>query len=231
MCCTSGYVPMHVFSCANPWKNRELHRFREAVLQLEVPFVTCRNLENDTMCQFGTCTAGQIPDSACPDLGRLGGFAPPAAELGLDRSFVDEHDGNVVLYSIDAVTVGALQGFGRLPVFQRLLAGGTNEDVEEIFGEHDSSIVRQCCHEKVGREPLGFGVAQRFRAAMLVWCPEIHGQRRMSQSRSGCVTAAAKAAGFKGLSTARPKPRPFKSLRDYVANLRDTTLVLFFSFP
>jgi hypothetical protein len=98
--------------------------------------VTSRNLEDDTMCQFGTCTAGLTLDSACPDLGSLVDLHHRTPELGLDRGFVDEHDGNVVLHWIHAVAVGALQAFRILAVFQCLLAGGANEDFKEIFGKH-----------------------------------------------------------------------------------------------
>jgi hypothetical protein len=95
------------------------------------------------MCQSGTCTVGQVPDKCLPGFGQLGGFAPPEAELGFDRGFVDEHDRDVVFHRIDAVAVGALEAFGILAVLQRLLAGWANEDFEEIFGEHDGNIVRQ----------------------------------------------------------------------------------------
>lgn len=61
---------------------------------------------------------------------------------GLDCGFVDQHDWDVVLYPIDTVTVGTLQTFWILSILERLLAGGTNQDVEEIFGKHDGGIVR-----------------------------------------------------------------------------------------
>jgi hypothetical protein len=66
-----------------------------------------------------------------------------SVQLGFDGGFVDQHDGNVVLDSIYAVTLRALQGFRVLTVFERLLAGGTHEDFKEIFGEHTRNIVRQ----------------------------------------------------------------------------------------
>jgi hypothetical protein len=79
----------------------------------------------------------------CPDLGSLVDLHHRSIELGFDGRFVHQHDGDVVLHSIDAVTVGALQGFRILTVLERLLTGGTNQNVEEIFGKHDASIVRQ----------------------------------------------------------------------------------------
>lgn len=71
------------------------------------------------------------------------GRCPCIGGLGFEGRFVDQHDGNVVLDSIDAVTLGALQAFWILAILERVLAGGTNQDFEEIFGKHDESIVRR----------------------------------------------------------------------------------------
>jgi len=74
--------------------------------------------------------------------GRGGGFEP-LRPLGLDCCFVDEHDGNIVFHWVNAVAAGALKAFRALPVFERLLARRTNQDLEKVFGEHDASIVLQ----------------------------------------------------------------------------------------
>jgi hypothetical protein len=63
-------------------------------------------------------------------------------ELRFCGRFVDQHDGDVVLYPIDEVTLGAFQAFWILAILEGLLAGGTNQDFEEILGKHDGSIVR-----------------------------------------------------------------------------------------
>jgi hypothetical protein len=66
-----------------------------------------------------------------------------SVKLRFDCRFVHQHDGNVVLHSIDAATLCALQGFWILAIFERLLAGGANEDFEQVFGEHTRNIVRR----------------------------------------------------------------------------------------
>ena len=65
------------------------------------------------------------------------------AALRLDRGLVDQHDGDVVFDRIDAVTLGTLQAFGVLAILERLLAGRTNQNFQQIFGDHDLCIVRQ----------------------------------------------------------------------------------------
>jgi hypothetical protein len=88
---------------------------------------------------YGRTHSGQ----GLPGFEQAGGFAPPKHRLRFDGRLVHQHDGDVVVHPIDAVTVGALQAFWILAIFERLLAGGTNQDVEEIFGKHDGSIVRR----------------------------------------------------------------------------------------
>lgn len=139
----------------------------------DVPFVTSRNIENDTMCQFGTCPYGRIHAHPVPAFGRLWWisttaqvFRPPlktrhpamkglffaridwlntedTARLGLDRGLVDKHDGDVVFYPIHTMAVRTLQGFRILTIFEGLLALRTNQHVEKVFRKHDSSIVRR----------------------------------------------------------------------------------------
>jgi hypothetical protein len=62
------------------------------------------------------------------------------ASLRLDGCLVDQHDGDVVLHGIDAVALGALQTLRILPIFESLLAGGTDQNLQQIFGEHDWTL-------------------------------------------------------------------------------------------
>jgi hypothetical protein len=57
--------------------------------------------------------------------------------LRFDRRLIDQHDGNVVLHRIDTVALLALQALRGLTVFERLLAGGTNQNFQEFFGKHN----------------------------------------------------------------------------------------------
>jgi hypothetical protein len=63
--------------------------------------------------------------------------------LAFDGCLVDQHDGNIVLHRVDPVALTALQAFRALPILEGLLAGGTNQNIEQIFGNHDKGIVRQ----------------------------------------------------------------------------------------
>ena len=51
-------------------------------------------------------------------------------ELKLDDCLIDQHDRDVVLYRVDAVTLRALQAFRLLAVFEPLLALRTNQNIE-----------------------------------------------------------------------------------------------------
>ena len=46
------------------------------------------------------------------------------------RCLIDQHDRDVVLYRVDAVTLLALQAFWLLAVFEPLLAFRTNQNIE-----------------------------------------------------------------------------------------------------
>jgi hypothetical protein len=61
---------------------------------------------------------------------------------GFDGGFVDEHDGNVVFNPVDAVAIRAFEGFGILAMFEGLFAGRTDQDVEQIFGDHGGNCTR-----------------------------------------------------------------------------------------
>jgi hypothetical protein len=69
------------------------------------------------------------------------------SELGLasgvlDGSFVDEHDGDVVFDRIDALTLSALEGLRILAVDEGLLAGGADENFEQLRGDHQGIVRR-----------------------------------------------------------------------------------------
>lgn len=57
--------------------------------------------------------------------------------LRLDRGLIDQHDGDVVLYRIDAVALLALQAFRVGTILEFLLAGGTDQNFQEFFGKHN----------------------------------------------------------------------------------------------
>jgi hypothetical protein len=57
--------------------------------------------------------------------------------LGLDSSFIHQHDGDIVFDRVNPVALCALQALWILAVLERLLAGRTNQHVEEVFGKHD----------------------------------------------------------------------------------------------
>lgn len=75
---------------------------------------------------------------------RLGGDPTPSrTPLGrFDRRLIHQHDGDIVAYGIDAVTLHALQALWVLTMLQFFLARGANQNFQQIFGNHDSSIVR-----------------------------------------------------------------------------------------
>jgi hypothetical protein len=60
----------------------------------------------------------------------------PHAYLRFDRCLVHEHDGDIVFHRIDTVALLALQALGILPVFERLLAGGANQNLQQLLGDH-----------------------------------------------------------------------------------------------
>jgi hypothetical protein len=66
-----------------------------------------------------------------------------SAGLRFDLRFVHEHDGDVVFHGINAMASSALQTLRILSVFEGLLVVGTDQNFEEIFGDHDASILRQ----------------------------------------------------------------------------------------
>jgi len=51
-------------------------------------------------------------------------------------SFIDQHNRNIVADRIHPPTLVALQAFRVFPCHQRLFASRANQDVEQIFGDH-----------------------------------------------------------------------------------------------
>ena len=79
-----------------------------------------------------------------PPFLELPGFASCiGAGLRLDRSLIDQHDGDVVLYRVDPVALLTFETFRVLTVLERLFAGWTNQHFQEVLGNHDPGIVRQ----------------------------------------------------------------------------------------
>ena len=56
--------------------------------------------------------------------------------LDLDGCLIHQHDGDVVLHQIDPVALRALQALRVLAVVEGLLAGGTNQNFQQVFGDH-----------------------------------------------------------------------------------------------
>jgi len=57
----------------------------------------------------------------------------------LDRGFIDQHDGNVVLHGINPVALRTLQAFRILAVVEGLLAGWAHQDFQQILGNHEEN--------------------------------------------------------------------------------------------
>ena len=58
------------------------------------------------------------------------------------RRLIHQHNGDIVAYGVDPVTLDALQALWVRPMLQFLFARGANQNFQQIFGNHDSSIVR-----------------------------------------------------------------------------------------
>ena len=107
-----------------------------------VSFVPRGNLKTDTMCRLGTDS-----DEGTAARAELAGRGFPGRqewwlagwleELRFDGCLVDQHDRDVIFDGIDTVALCAFQALGIGAVFEGLDAGGTNQDFEEIFGNHD----------------------------------------------------------------------------------------------
>jgi hypothetical protein len=61
-----------------------------------------------------------------------------ASELRLDGRFIHKHDGQVVLYGINPMTLSAFQALGVLAVLNSGFARWTNQNLEQILGDHDA---------------------------------------------------------------------------------------------
>ena len=61
--------------------------------------------------------------------------------LVFDGCLVQQHDRDVVLDQIHPAALPALQAFRVLPVLEGQLARGTDQNIQQIFGNHDKGIV------------------------------------------------------------------------------------------
>jgi hypothetical protein len=68
---------------------------------------------------------------------------PAIPLLALDGCLVHQHDGNIVFHRIRPVALPALQAFRVFAVLEGLLARGTDQNIQQVFGNHDKGIVRQ----------------------------------------------------------------------------------------
>jgi hypothetical protein len=67
-----------------------------------------------------------------------------AGSGALDGCFIHQHDRYIVLHGVDPVALPALQALRILPVIKRLLARGTNQNFQQILGNH----VQHCTPRK-----------------------------------------------------------------------------------
>ena len=94
-------------------------------LKVKTSQIANRGRAQNTLSSTGN-PPSQIADSTPNDSRRL----------GLDRSLVHQHDGNVVLHRIYPAALRALQALRILPVLERLLARRTNQNLQQILGNH-----------------------------------------------------------------------------------------------
>jgi hypothetical protein len=78
--------------------------------------------------------AEKLPDQG--ESGRVGG------------SLVDQQYRDVIAHGVDAVAGIAFKGFGVGLEDKRLLAGGTDEDFEEVGGDHGGILLRKIIHHR-----------------------------------------------------------------------------------
>jgi hypothetical protein len=71
---------------------------------------------------------------------RSGTGALGSGSGSFDGGFVDEHNGKVIFYGVNAMALFALQALGIQAVFERLLVGGADENVEQRFRKHESIL-------------------------------------------------------------------------------------------
>jgi hypothetical protein len=58
----------------------------------------------------------------------------------IDRSFVHQHDGDVVPHRIDATALAALQALASVLQYQRLFADRADQNIEQILGNLGSIL-------------------------------------------------------------------------------------------
>src|SRR5208282_2907865 len=68
---------------------------------------------------------------------RSRGWRPPVELNILERGFIQQHNRDIVLHGIHPPALRALQALRLLPVFQGLLTGRTNQNLQQILGDHE----------------------------------------------------------------------------------------------
>jgi hypothetical protein len=67
-----------------------------------------------------------------------------SAESGaFDRGLVHQHDGDVVFYRIHPVALRTLQALRAVAVLEGLLARGTDQNFQQLLGNHDEHSTPQ----------------------------------------------------------------------------------------
>jgi hypothetical protein len=118
--------------------------FQRSQRRSDHPFVP----KKDAECHFGHTSSARRPGRLEISLLEMACRENALGEqsehwLAFDGCLVHQHDGNVVFHRIYPVTLRALQALRVLPVVEGLLARGTNQNIQQVFGNHDKSIVRQ----------------------------------------------------------------------------------------
>ncbi len=67
--------------------------------------------------------------------------AAVSKRLVLNCGFIHQHDGDIVFYGVDAMTLPAFQALGIFAIVERLFAGRANQNFQQVFSDHDKGIV------------------------------------------------------------------------------------------
>lgn len=98
--------------------------------------------------RFGIRVSARSPQSTSPY------DAAFSKRLVLDGGFIHQHDGNIVFYCVDAVTLPAFQTLGTLAIIERLFTRRANQNFQKIFGNHDKGIVLKIGGLGISVEPF-----------------------------------------------------------------------------
>jgi hypothetical protein len=85
--------------------------------------------------------------------------------LRFDRRLIHQHDRNIVFHRIDPTTLRTFKSFRVLPIFERLLAGRTNEDLQQFLGNHDLAL-----YDRAVIASTGVGIQNHARGALRSLC-------------------------------------------------------------